>query len=827
MKNCFLITTFIVTQYSFADKLKFPNSFESQNQTITFTENKGQVHDQNYQPRPDVLFYGSTNGMVYHIKNSGVSYQLSRIDSWKENENLNAKNRAMLNARSGSNHKPKLSPDQITIYRVDINWLNTNKNIVIEKGTTLPSFDNFYTAGSPEGGALNVKSFSDVTLKNIYKGIDVHYYEKNGQLEYDYIVAPGADHKQIQFNIEGAEGVSVNNKGELVIKTPLGEIIEQAPVVKQKQNILPSKWVVKNKTVSFKVDNVNPKQILTIDPAVVVRAWGTYCGGYQNENGIFNSVDILGNVYISGQTNSTNSGLIATNGSHQSTLMGSSDVFLVKYDPNSVRMWGTYYGGPTDELNACSTTDPSGNVFLFGTTGSTIAIATNGSYQSSLANGSADAFLVKFNQYGVRQWGTYYGGNANENGWYCTSDQQGNIYLNGYVDGNSGSALTSIGCHQPSFGGGQIDLFIAKFNTNGIRLWGSYYGGNLSEGFSKGVADLFGNFYIAGKTSSQNGTSIATFGSHQPSHGDNINFSANNAFLVKFNSNGVRQWGTYYGGYIGSGCGGCAVDGNGDVYLGGDTGDSLVITTPGCHQSSLFQFSGFLAKFNSNGVRQWGTYYGTENGGSSIESCATDNLNNIYVLGNTSQGIPSFISTSGSHQPNYGGGIRDGFVAKFNASGARQWGTFYGGNGDDNAWDIKIGPMGKGVYISGETNSTNGIAIATNNSQQPNYFDNGDAFLVKLIECSNSMATDCVGIEELNNEFIKLSIFPNPNNGEFTIKSEEDLKLNIINELGEVLQTMDLNDKNNHISNVINLNSGIYFLSSTNGLVKEKIAVIR
>ena len=149
------------------------------NTGISFTENKGQIHDQNYKPRPDVLFGGESNGLVFRLRNNGISYQLNRIDSWKKRED------PVVMKGHPKNFDTSLVPDQSTIYRLDINWLNANTQATIQKGKAYEGYNNYYLESCPNG-ALKVKSFEDITYQNIYNGIDLKWYQKNGQLKYDY-----------------------------------------------------------------------------------------------------------------------------------------------------------------------------------------------------------------------------------------------------------------------------------------------------------------------------------------------------------------------------------------------------------------------------------------------------------------------------------------------------------------------------------------------------------------------------------------------------------------------------------------------------------------
>ncbi len=228
-------------------------------------------------------------------------------------------------------------------------------------------------------------------------------------------------------------------------------------------------------------------------------------------------------------------------------------------------------------------------MYLAGATQSTTAIATTGSHQSSYGGGSRDAFLVKFNSNGIRQWGTYYGGSGWDFVHSTATDRIGNVYLAGLTP--STTAIATTGSHQSSYNGGDRDAFLVKFNSNGIRQWGTYYGGGGND-FGYFIAtDGIGNVYLAGYTSST--TAIATTGSHQSSHGER-----GDAFLVKFNSSGVRQWGTYYGGSDYDAGWTIAINGSGNVYLAGVTQSTTAIATTGSHQSTYGgDWDAFLVKF--------------------------------------------------------------------------------------------------------------------------------------------------------------------------------------------------------------------------------------
>jgi hypothetical protein len=284
---------------------------------------------------------------------------------------------------------------------------------------------------------------------------------------------------------------------------------------------------------------------------------------------------------------------------------------------------GKLLWGSTFEVINFVATDASGNVYVSGSTGSSNAISTVGSYQSAFGSGFNDAFLAKFNSAGVRQWATYYGGSGNEDINSIAFDAAGNVYVSGTT--NSSNAISTVGSYQATFAGGASDAFIAKFNTSGIISWATYYGG-IDQDISYGIQvdQISGNVYLAGVTKST--SSISTIGSQQPVHAG----GSDDGFLVQFNSSGVRQWGTYCGGSGSDYAFSTAIDpSTGDVYLTGYTGSTNGISTIGCHQSANAGGNdGFLVKYTSVGVRIWGTYYGGT-GNDNIRSVGVDASGNV------------------------------------------------------------------------------------------------------------------------------------------------------------------------------------------------------
>ena len=414
-----------------------------------------------------------------------------------------------------------------------------------------------------------------------------------------------------------------------------------------------------NGAYQTKGDSINGDAFLAKFSSTGNLLWATYYGGNGTDGANYLHADKFGNIYMTGSTQSTSG--IATTGAYQTSYRGGGpdgDAFLAKFSPSGDLLWATYYGGRNDDEGFGVATDTSDNVYLTGYTESNSDIATNGAYQTSGDSVSGDAFLIKFSSTGNLLWGTYYGG-KNVWGSSLAIDTSCNIYLTGQTF--SGYGIATSGAYQTSFAGDSINgnAFLAKFNSSGSLLWGTYYGGNGGDEGIRLAVDHFGSIYITGNTFSSNG--IATTGAYRTSFSGGSVWG--DAFLAKFSTLGSLLWGTYYGGNNDDGGNGVATDKTGNIYITGYTNSTSGIATLGAYQTSFGggEFDIFLAKFSSLGNLLWGSYYGgigTDNGGNIV----CDKSGNAYIEGLSSS--PSGIATSGAYQTyiNYGGW----FLAKFN-----------------------------------------------------------------------------------------------------------------------------------------------------------------
>ncbi len=584
-----------------------------------FMENKGQILDQNGIPNAAVKYLLNGNGLNVQIRNTGFSY-----DTYTLEKRLKAINEI---SKNSTIHQTKAdSFDYLYKYhRVDIEFVNASKQPKVEANQASTDFVNYYNVPTSPEGVLNVHSYKSVLVKDVYPGIDIEYLiDAEKGFKYNFIVHPGADYQLIQMKYLGAPSKLVQNKIELNVDA--GKLEEDIPLswMEEDKNTpvnVEYRQIEKGVFGFTTITKISSNSTLIIDP-IPSRLWGTYYGGTITSRGESCDIDASGNVYLSVRTNS--SGSIATSGAFQISLAGSYDFGLAKFDALGIRQWGTYYGGAGDEFGSRCVADINGNIYLVGQTTSTNNISTTGSHQI-LPGGLNDLFLVKFNTNGTRIWGTYYAGLGTDQRPNIAADPSGNIIISGET--NSTTNISTIGSFQASYAGGNFDLFLAKFNSNGVRLWATYYGGANSDGLGSCAVDNSGNVFLIGTTES---AGLSTVGAHQAVLSTNYD-----AIIIKFNSSGARQWSTYYGGTASEITTSCTVDLNGNILFLGHTESLNAIASIGASQTILGGLADvFLVKLNTLGVRQWGTYYGGTQFEESF-CVKSDPIGNVYISGIT------------------------------------------------------------------------------------------------------------------------------------------------------------------------------------------------
>jgi hypothetical protein len=712
-----LITVFGFTTYSQQAKTD-PAAYNQklQSSALLFMENKGQVADAKGNLSPDILFTANSARAKLYLSANTIHYQFTKTEY----------------PEGYDPHKRELAKDLVkeaelrkqiktSTHRFSLELQDANQHPIVSTEKQCACTENYYLSQCPNGitGVTGVHSYEKITYRNVYPNIDWVIYSKGGFMEYDFLVHPGGNPANIKLKVKDAESVDINSSGELVMKTSLGEVREKPPVSYVDGVIIKSHFKqLSDSIIGFDVQP-QPRKELRIDPSVV---WATYYGGYNLDNGNSCATDGFGNVYLSGYTES-NTG-IASSG-YESTRVNYTDAFIVKFNNNGIRIWGTYFGGNSDDASL-SIAAYGNNLYIAGYTYSSSGIGFLG-FQNTYGDGPSlstggDAFVAKFNVFGTRLWSSYYGSNSSDLGYFCNVDASENVYLGGLT--LSTTNISSNGFQMIHGDGGDIhhsDAFLVKFNSAGNRLWATYYGGVDTDYFNFCVVDSSGNIYASGFTNSE--TAIAS-GGFQNNIGNPGNPDAGDAFVVKFNSSGNRVWATYYGGagYDLSHSG--VIDHNNNFYLCGITTSTANIASGGFQNTGGGNnYDGFLVKFSKNGSRIWATYYGNNSGTDDFQSCKVDVNNNIYVIGKSySTGV-----AAGGFQ-NVRGGNNDALIVKFNSIGGRIWATYYGGASDDYGYSGVLDNSGN-LFMVGYTKSSGGIASG---GFQNYYSGSHDAFVAKI-----------------------------------------------------------------------------------------------
>ncbi len=703
---------------------------------LSFVENKGQITDQNNNPRPDVQFkVAAAAGLNVFIGNGAIHYQFNNPvinKASQEKDHLN--NTAKLH------HGKSQITDNVSfdMYRMDVELVGADKNAQVTKEELQDYYENYFTANTGDNNVI-AHAYGKITYKNVYPNIDWVLYMRNGQLEHEFVIKEGGKVQDIQLKYGGAVSLKVNEDGSLTATTPQGTITEQAPTSYQEDGRpVASSFKLKDNTLSYSTESYTGK--LVIDPAL---KWGTYYGGNYITRGAGLVTDGAGHLFMTGNTTSAYG--IATIGAYQVTYGGAAnpynwgDAYIAEFDTTGALHWATYYGGSDDDGAVSIAIDASANLYITGNTASNTGIATAGAYQASVSGMSGQhAFLAKFNSAGAIQWGTYFYGTGGFGGFETSwgnavaTDASGNVYFTGMTSSPGG--ITTPGVFMPS-AINSYEVFLAKFSSAGSRIWATYYAGSnmIDQGEGVGI-DPSGNVYITGITYCTSSAYVATAGALQTFYGGDCG-----GFIAKFNSTGSSLlWGTYLG-YAGTnGTYGLAFDPASDVYVTGQTGSEFGIATSGAYQdyfgTSFDSTEGFLAKFNSTGSVLWSTYIGATGGtGNAYTNCvATDATGNVYVAGSTT--CPAGVATTGAYQTT-NGGSEDAFLAKFNSSGLIYACTYFGGGGWEASSGLALDANGN-AYLAGFTSSSSGIATigAYKTSIDTALYD---AFLTKFaIDCS-------------------------------------------------------------------------------------------
>jgi len=591
----------------------------------------------------------------------------------------------------------------------------------------LPGRVNYLVGNDPAAWQVGLPTFGRVQYQGVYPGIDLEYYGHQGQLEYDFVVGPGADPHQIALKFEGAESIELDAAGDMVLTMAGGaELRQPRPFVYQDlggQRVeVGGNFSVKDATVGFDVGTYDTSKPLVIDP---VLEYSTFLGGSGDENYWFGvwgagiAVDGKGAAYVVGSTTSSN--FPTTRGSlDQKFDDGGMDVFVAKINPAGTALeYSTYLGGTGFDMGFGIALDSAGNAYVTGLTTSAADFPLVNPYQAIFGGGAEDAFVSKLNTTGSALiYSTFLGGNGP--GWgeaaYGIAVHNSSAYVVGVTNSTN---FPLVSAAQPVLGG-MTDIFVTRVSSPGNSLMYSTFLGGADEDVGYGIAtDRFGSAYVTGIVKSDGlASSPAVFKPTRSGPSD--------AIVAKYRDSGARLYSTYLGGggdEIGYGI---AADATGSVYVAGRTGGTFHIT-PGFFNPTCLDPAGFVAKLTADAT---GLMYAgclDAPGKDAALDLAIDHAGNAYVTGFTlSPGFPTVDAFQTSLK-----GTHDAFVSKINAAGsALVYSSFLGGSGIDRGLSIAVDNSGH-AYVTGITGSP--VDFPTKNPLQPAHGGGSfDAFVVKI-----------------------------------------------------------------------------------------------
>lgn len=638
---------------------------------------------------------------------------------------------------------------------------------------------NYFIGSNTRKWHTEVPSYARVKYASIYPGVDLVFYGNQRRLEYDFIVAPGADPKNIRLKLEGARNLRINTHGDVVLTVAGGDVVLQKPAVYQmvkgeRREISGGYALTKGQRVTFSVPTYDRSEPLILDP---VLNYSTYLGGASNDGfpaGLGIAVDAAGNAFVAGTTFSTDFPTTATGfdpGPLGSNLKGA--IFVTEINPSgTAEVYSTYLAGNTGEIGAALALDPTGKIYVTGVTLSSDFPTTSNALKQSPNAGNLNfgtSFISKLDPTlsGAASlvYSSYIGGTGGafvDFGNAIAADASGNAYVAGDTFSSPGSGQANFPV-QNAFQATPTDAtdgnaFLTRIDTtqsgSNSLIYSTYLGGAGANAASPGpgFADVaFGvavdgsnNAYLVGTTASTDFPTTAN-GFKTASPTGNIKGTG---FVAKIDTtksgSASLVYSTYLGGEVrdfgfGIGLGPANV-----AYVTGTTNSLLFPTTTGAFQTTGNAAGvAFVSLVDTSKTGAASLQYSTFLGGTSVSTgigIQSDAAGNAYVAGATAANI-DFPRTPGALQPVYPGAQSDGFVSKINPGGNGAadlvYSTYFGGNGagHDQILAIALDTSNPAnAYVTGQTfSSVASFPIFPNpGAFQTTLKGTTDAFVAKL-----------------------------------------------------------------------------------------------
>jgi hypothetical protein len=610
--------------------------------------------------------------------------------------------------------------------------IDANPAVRVSGMDELPGKSNYFVGNDPAKWQTNVPTYAKVRYEGVYPGVNLIYYGNQRQLEYDFVVAPGADPKTIRLRFGAANNLRIDKQGMLVLEIQKGEVQFRRPAIYQeiagKRRAIAGRYALRGSDVGFEVKSYDRASPLVIDPVLV---YSTYLGGTSSDLASSIAVDSAGDAYVTGSTGAG----FPTIDAVQSNFAGhgaSVNAFVTKFNASGTALvYSTYMGGSVGDTGYSIAVDSAGNAYVTGSTASPDFPTVN-AVQPTLA-GSLNAFIAEISASGsALVYSTYLGGSGTDSGSGIAVDSSRNAYVTG------STTSTNFPTVNPLFSsGGPGDAFVTEIGTQGNALVYSTYLGGAGADEGKGIAvDASGDAFVTGYTESSNFPTINPLQS-------SLAGSAN-AFITEITPGGsALVYSTYLGGGgtdIGNGI---ALDSSGNIYVAGSTTSTNFPTVNPLQPSLAGSTNAFVGKIRSGGAALiYSTYLGGSGGfgGDSGAGIAVDSSGNAFVIGTTSStNFPVLNALQSAFLTPATPGSTAAFITKINASGSSFVYSTYFGN-TTTGTGIAVDSSGD-AYTTGNiiSQGTGGGAVPLVNAL-PNMgsgFADSIAFVAKILSAVN------------------------------------------------------------------------------------------
>lgn len=514
---------------------------------------------------------------------------------------------------------------------VRMKMLGAQPNPRLEGLDRLPGGTNYFLGNDSSRWREGVPSYSRVRYRALYPGIDLVVYGSQGSVEYDWVVAPGADPARIRLRFEGASGAGIESNGDLVLRRGEIRLRHRKPFAYQERGgerqAVASRFAPRGaQEFGLEVGPYDSSRPLYIDPVLVYTALP---GDRGASDGYGIAVDKEGSAYFIGRTLSMDLPGTTT----EPRLKGDQDIFVGKLDPSGTRLlYATYIGNALDDRPSGIAVDAAGNAYITGWSGPGFPVRIGG-LNGPL--GVSDAFVAKLNPTGGLAYSMLVGGSQPDGAYGIALDAAGNAYVAGST--RSADFPTRPGAFRTEpVSQGRETGFVVKVSPDGLLVNSTLLGGSRGEIARAIAADSAGNSYVAGQTYSPDFP--VTPGAFQTAHAGALSDPGaySDAFVTKLNPSGsALVYSTFLGGsWVDEGHG-IALDPEGNAYVTGyTTSDDFPVKDalkPSRMEPNGGFLSAFVTKLNPSGSSLvYSSYLGPEIVGYGI---AVDSRRRVHVVG--------------------------------------------------------------------------------------------------------------------------------------------------------------------------------------------------